>query len=107
MRHYGTALHTKAKGVPRLSAVCSPGNESQWIVGCICSDLAEMAFFARERRGLGPEFRVLVEEKQMSPRAVDLPGVRPFAGWPGDSAKSGDQDLHLGPRDVPGVVSGF
>ena len=25
MRHYGTALHTKAKGVPRLSAVCSPG----------------------------------------------------------------------------------
>ena len=25
MRHYGIALHTKAKGVPRLSAVCSPG----------------------------------------------------------------------------------
>jgi tetratricopeptide (TPR) repeat protein len=45
-------------------------NDAQFIVTTICSDLAEMAYYSRHGRGLGPNFKVQIKEKTF---VVDQP----------------------------------
>lgn len=60
-------------------------DESQFIVTSICSDLAEMAYFANHGQCLGSDFQVQTEEKQFSP---DHPVYQVTARFPDGSQLS-------------------